>query len=282
MSAGKQIVVGTDGSPHAASAVTWAAGEAHRLGMPLRIVTVFEQWADVRPHDAEVHTEQEERAMGVLADAKKAAQAQHPDLEVEAVLRVGDAVEELTHQSIGAHLVVTGSRGRGGFAGMVLGSTSRSLTIASGAPLVIVPEQGAGSGPVVVGVDGSEQSDRALAFAAAQAHSRGVALKPVRVVTEPPWFGPVETYGSWLEGIVVEAENDLEKQVGPIRTQYPDLQVHRTVMRGHPADALREAGKDASMLVVGSRGRSTARSMLLGSISHGVLHHAPCPVAVLA
>ncbi|WP_434080567.1 universal stress protein [Sanguibacter sp. Z1732] len=53
-------------------------------------------------------------------------------------------------------------------------------------------------------------------------------------------------------------------------------------MRGHPADALREAGKDASMLVVGSRGRSTARSMLLGSISHGVLHHAPCPVAVLA
>lgn len=282
MSARQQIVVGTDGSAHAAGAVAWAAAEADRRGLPLRIVTVIEQWADVRPHSTQVYTDQEEQALEVLTQAKQAALARHPDLQVETALRSGDIVEELTEESRAAHTMVTGSRGRGGFAGMLLGSTSRSLTVQSGAPLVVVPGQrGPDSGPVVVGVDGSEEAGRALEFAAGQAASRQVALHAVQVLPEPQWLGPVVAYGPWLEDVAAAAEDGVREELEPIRAEYPDLTIRATVLRGHPADALRQAGSDAQLVVVGSRGRSAARSMLLGSISHGVLHHAPCPVAVV-
>lgn len=282
MSARNRIIVGTDGSAHAASAVTWAAAEARRLGMMLRIVTVFEQWIEVRPHSPEVHTEQEKRGLEVLDEAKQACLNRYPELQVETVLRSGDPIEELAQESADAHTMVTGTRGRGGFAGMLLGSTSRSLTVQSRAPLVVVPShRGPETGPVVVGVDGSEESERALAFAVEQATSRDVVLQAVQVVAEPQWYGPVDAYGPWLESITEAAEESLNEQLKPIRAANHDLVISTKVVPGHPADALRRAAGDAQLLVVGSRGRSGARSMLLGSISHGVLHHAPCPVAVL-
>lgn len=276
------VVVGTDGSAHAVNAVAWAADEAQRRQVPLRIVTVFEKWAEMRPHSQEVLTEQEKHAAAMLREAKESTLARHPQLEVETILRAGDVTEELAEEANNAAVLVTGSRGRGGFAGMLLGSTSQAMTIRSPVPLVVVPgPQAPASAKVVVGVDGSEESGRALAFAVDQARSRGVELLAVQVLAEPQWFGPGEVYGPMVHEVIDVVEQAVEEQVAPVRAEHPDLKITARVERGHPAEVLRRLGDGAQLLVVGSRGRSKSRSMLLGSISHGVLHHAPCPVVVL-
>lgn len=275
------IVVGTDGSAHAGNAVAWAAQEAQRRTTPLRIVSVFDEWTSVRP-DSDIHSEQERRAMAMLAETKESTLSRFPALQVETVLRIGDVVEELAEQARTARLLVTGTRGRGGFAGMLLGSTSQSLTTRSAAPLVVVPGPPPPAGArVVVGVDGSEESDRALRFAADHALARGVDLVAVQVLAQATWFGPGEVYGYMVEDMIDVTERAVEAQVAPIRAEHPDLELTTAVELGHPAEVLRRTGDGAQLLAVGSRGRSRARSMLLGSISHGVLHYAPCPVAVL-
>lgn len=276
------IVVGTDGSSHAADAVMWAAREAHRSGLPLRIVTVFQRWAGLRLGSDDVHSAQEEHARELLDEARDTVLTHFADLPVEAVLRSGEPVEELGRMSTDARLLVTGTRGRGGFTGMLLGSTSHSLTAHAAAPLVVVPgPPPPPTGSIVVGVDGSEEATRALDFAAEQAHGRQVPLVAVQVVAEPPWFGPTEVYGEWVQDVLAMAEEDLEANLAPIRQRFSHLEIHARVLRGHPADELRRAGDGAQLLVVGSHGRSIGRSVLVGSISHGVLHHASCPVAVL-
>ena len=276
------FVVGTDGSTHAANAVTWAAREARRVNLPLRIVTVVQRWAELRLEYSHVHTAQEDHARNLLDRARDTVLTDFPDLNVEAVLRTGEPVEELSQMSSDAHLLVTGTRGRGGFTGMLLGSTSHSLTARSAAPLVVVPGPlPPPTGPVVVGVDGSEEAKRALEFAAEQAHSRLVPLVAVQVVAEPPWFGPAEIYGDWLEDVLALSEEALAEDLDRIRQRYSDVEIHAQVRRGHPADELRRVSENAQLLAVGSHGRSIGRSVLVGSISHGVLHHASCPVAVL-
>ena len=276
------VVVGTDGSAHAGNAVVWAADEAQRRYLPLRIVSVFEEWTSTRPDAEGLRADQEQQATAMLAEAKESTLARYPALQVETVLRIGDVVEELAEQAKTARVLVTGTRGRGGFAGMLLGSTSQALTIRSAAPLVVVPGPPApDNARIVVGVDGSEESDRALRFAADSALARGVDLVAVQAVPQPMAFGAGEVYGFMLDDILKEAEVAAEDQVAAVRTEHPDLELTTAVELGHPAEVLRRLGDGAQLLVVGSRGRSRARSMLLGSISHGVLHHAPCPVAVL-
>src|SRR5699024_6402395 len=134
----------------------------------------------------EVHTEQEKQAAAMLSRAKTSARARHPELQVETILRTGDVTEELAKEANDAAVLVTGSRGRGGFAGMLLGSTSQAMTVRSPVPLVVVPgPQAPAGGRIVVGVDGSQESERALAFAVEQARSRGVELVAVQVLAEP-------------------------------------------------------------------------------------------------
>lgn len=276
------VVVGTDGSPHAANAVSWAADEAQRRQLPLRIVTVFEKWAETHPRSMEVHADQEKQAAALLTESRAAALARHPELQVDTILRAGEVSGALATEAQQAALLVTGTRGRGGFAGMLLGSTSLDLTAGSPVPLIVVPgAQAPSTGPIVVGVDGSEASDRALAFAVDQARSRQVGLVAVQVLTEPQWFSPGEVYGPMVHEVIDVVEKGLEEQLGPVRAEHPDLPLTSFVEPGHPAEVLRRASDGAQLLVVGSRGRSMSRSTLLGSISHGVLHHAPCPVAVL-
>src|SRR5699024_2853507 len=151
------VVVGTDGSPHAANAVSWAADEARRRGSSLRIVTVFEKWAELHPRSTEVAADQEKHAEALLTEARATALTRQPELQVDTILRAGLVGEELAAEAEQAELLVTGTRGRGGFAGMLLGSTSRSLAVHSPVPLIAVPgPQAPPTAPIVVGVDGSE------------------------------------------------------------------------------------------------------------------------------
>jgi len=276
------ILAGADGSEHAAHAVAWAAAEAARLGAELRLIAVQEPWGDPHRITAELQAAQTATYEQALTAAQAIAREVDADLQIRTVLRPGRAAHVLSEEAAGAYALVVGSRGRGGFSGMVLGSTSLRLTTRTGVPVIVVPDlRGVKREGVVVGLDGLQPSDHALGFAFDQARSRGTSLRAVRVVRDPYWFGGAGAYGAWLEAAFATTAERIEEQLAPWREQYPQVPVTGEPHRGHPAEALRTAGAHAELLVVGTRGHSLPGSLLLGSVGHGVLQSARCPVAVV-
>ena len=134
---------------------------------------------------------------------------------------------------------------------------------------------------VVVGLDGLQPSDHALGFAFAQARARDTALTAIRVVRDPYWFGGAGAYGQWLEAAFATTAELIADQLAPWQQKYPSVPATGEARRGHPAEALRHAAWRAELLVVGTRGHSMPGSLLLGSVSHGVLQHAPSAVAIV-
>ncbi|MEJ2854065.1 MULTISPECIES: universal stress protein [unclassified Saccharothrix] len=287
------VVVGVDGSSSAKAAVRWAAAEADRQGVPLSVVhaclLVPARVPDPIAVPREYHEAVLEQGREWLAEAEEEARRVAPDLAVTTELASGDAAEVLIGRSASARLVVLGSRGLGGFTGLFVGSIAVALATHGHSPVVVVrgtegTTVGGTStvGPVVVGADGSPASSAALAFAFEHAASTGAELVALRTWSDVA----VET--GWLHGLSVDwdpidaAERKLlEQQVAPHRAAHPDVEVRLVVARDRPAHRLVAQSQDASLVVVGSRGRGGFRALLLGSTSQALIHHAACPVAVV-
>ena len=136
---------------------------------------------------------------------------------------------------------------------------------------------------VVVGIDGSPGAERALDFAAAEAAQRGL---PLRVVCAwEPRAGTYvgEAFAPTADGFV-EAEQHADEVLRAALERLATgaaIEIEALAIEGHPATVLIEQSQDAVLLVVGSRGRSTAASLLLGSVSQKLAHHAPCPLVIV-
>lgn len=138
----RTVVVGADGSPGAKAAVKFAAEEAAAHGAILRVVTAWQIPAGllVSPEMAtDLFTAMEEEARAIAAESLALAKSTAPTLETEDLVTEGHAGEILVEQSRQADLVVVGRRGRGGFAGLLLGSVSQHLMHHAACPVVIVP-----------------------------------------------------------------------------------------------------------------------------------------------
>ncbi|QJY48899.1 universal stress protein [Pseudonocardia broussonetiae] len=282
--ADRPVVVGVDGSGAARCAVGWAAAEASRRGAPLRLVTAF-AWASdhVVGHPGlgeRYRDEMEAVARRDLAAAEGSAAA--ADVPVSTELRVGFPIGTLADEARHAQLLVVGSRGRGGVAGLLLGSVSAALAGHAACPVVVVREEalGAAGGPVLVGVDGSPDSEAATAFAFEAAAARGVPLVAVHSWTDLA-FDPVAAPLMDWDAVEQSERAVLAERLAGWREKFPEVVVEREVVRDLPTHALVERSAAAQLLVVGSRGRGGAASLLLGSVSHGVLHRGRCPVAVV-
>ena len=187
-------------------------------------------------------------------------------------------------------MLVVGSRGLGGFTGLLLGSTGIQLATHSVCPVVVVrpPDDaataGAEAGRVVVGVDGSPASEAAVAFAFEQAAWRGVGLTAV-MAWDMAYLDVPGRVGSIPEGVLTAGQEAAQASLGESlagwREPYPDIDVRARTDMGNAARVLLDASPGACLLVMGSRGRGGFGSLLLGSVSHAVLHHAHCPVAVV-
>lgn len=283
------IVVGVDGSPSAKEALDWAAAEAAALHRPLRIVHGF-IWplmrvplgpADVGPADGGFQAAAER----VLADAETRAGSAAPEVKVTTELVVGAAAPALLRQAEDAELVVVGSRGLGGFAGMVVGSVGVQLAAHAPCPVVVVrphpnprPHPATPARRVVVGADGSELSAAAISFAFRAAAHRKAALTVVRAWTAPVSIFPLLV----VDQVEAEERQQLEDALEAERHAFPDVDVEARLIRAdHPGRALVEESTTADLVVVGSRGRGGFAGMLLGSVSQALLQHAECPVAVV-
>ncbi|MQM27939.1 universal stress protein [Glycomyces albidus] len=133
---------------------------------------------------------------------------------------------------------------------------------------------------VVVGVDGSPSSREALEWAMRQAETTGA-----KVVAVQAWLAPTDYATGGLlipeEQWVAEASGSLNAIVSQVAAARPQVPIEQRVVKGHPVTVLVDQARGADLLVVGSRGRGGFAGALLGSVSHHVLHRAPCPVAVV-
>lgn len=287
------ILVGVDGSASATHAVRWAAREAARRHVPLRL---FHACAlpPAAPHASSltrvgVTESLIEQGHQWLRQAEWDAHDVAPGIEVHRDLRVGGAAALLIDESGSARLAVLGSRGLGGFSGLLVGSVSVGVAEHGHCPVVVVrgrtledpPPEG---GPVVVGMDGSPVSDTAAAFAFDEASLRGVPLVAVHTWMDPSvgetWSVP--PFDIDLDAIAEDETRLLAERMAGWGEKYPDVRVRQVVVRDRPVRGLLTAADGAQLLVVGSRGRGGLAGMTgLGSTSHALLHHSTCPVAVV-
>lgn len=283
----RPVVVGVDGSASAAQAVRWAAREAVRRGAPLVLVHAPAVIPAAVPHAVALGAYRDaltEQGRQWLAEASTAAREAAPDVEVSTELTGGWAAEQLIGRSASAELVVLGSRGLGGFTGLVVGSIAVAVATYGHCPVVVVrgpdsqtePRQ---DGPVVVGVDGSPTSQAAITFAFQAAVSRNVPLVAVHAWSDLPttaW----DLIADW-QTIQEQESKALNQRLAEYQAQYPTVTVEQVVARDRPAHTLLEQAENAQLVVVGSRGRGGFRGLLLGSTSQALIHHATCPVAVV-
>lgn len=275
------VVVGVDGSDVAMDAVAWAAEEAASRHRALRVVHGF-IWP-VHGAGAAFMYDSAAADLRDAADAVVAAAAEHaatvaPEVECKGEVVTGAAAPILIRESYGAELLVVGSRGLGGFAGLVVGSVGVTVAAHAASPVVVVRPRttghGAGAGRVVVGVDGSASAGRAVRFAFDQAARRRLGLTAVH--GRHGDADPVDAGSAHAAAVRMLAE-----ALAECRDRYPEVDVVEHVVPERPAQALLRAGEGAVLLVVGSRGRGGFRGLLLGSVSQALLHHAPGPVAIV-
>jgi nucleotide-binding universal stress UspA family protein len=266
--------------------VEWAAAEAARRGVPLRLVRAFSWTTSDHPardsgRVAQYRDQLLEVARHQLARAARIAEDIWPDPETTTQVEVGAPIEVLGSEARRAQLLVLGDRGLGGAAGLVLGSVAVALAAWGACPVVVVRGESRDErGPVVVGVDGSSLSEAALAFAFDAAAARGVDVVAVHAWSPTPIDRALEPVLDWD---VVAAEEDalFAELLAGWENKYPQVTVRRTVVRDGAGRALVDASRDAQLVVVGSRGRGSVTGLLLGSVSHAVLHAAQCPVAIV-
>ncbi|TMR99471.1 universal stress protein [Nonomuraea basaltis] len=274
------IIVGVDGSRTGLEAVGWAADEAALRRTPLTVAHAVARWVyeESDGRYAEIRHWLREGANTVLIAAEDRVRREHPDVEVTSELLPGDPRTALINASEGAELLVVGSRGVGGVRGLLVGSVAHGVVAHARTDVVLVHElPRPPRGEVVVGVDGSACGLRALDFAFAEAERRGTRLRAVQAWAWPQLTG-FEPADSESEQ---NALRTLQGLVAGRRERHPGVDVVAEVVHGHPVEVLKEAAARADLLVVGSRGHGQLAGMIIGSISQALLHHAPCPLAVV-
>lgn len=276
------VVVGVDGSRSACDAVRWAALEAERRDVGLRLVEASPWNAPDDPRDGpDLRSALRDAAQAQLDEATAVAEKTVAGLAVSADVYTGYPVPVLVDASRDADLLVLGNRGLGGVTGMLAGSVVVALAARSECPVVVVRgEPSPSTGPVVVGVDGSAASDGALRFAFAAAAARAVPLVAVLTWRDPLLSPPAALL---LDRAALEtaARHRLADRVATCGQDFPGVTVEQVVTWDVPTTALIDRSAGAQLVVVGSRGRGGFTGLMLGSVSRTLLHHAHCPVAVV-
>ncbi|SFR02031.1 Nucleotide-binding universal stress protein, UspA family [Lentzea waywayandensis] len=281
------IVCGVDGSASALAAVGWAAQECARHQVPLRLVHAFMlpsgDYPEIVLNGDGIRQAMEEQGRAWLEEARATARASAPETEVTTEVICSGAGALLIELSKSARQVAVGSRGLGTVTGLLVGSTAVALAAHGQSPVIVVRGTAVPHGPVVVGVDGSPTSEAALAFAFEEASLRNTSLTAVMTIAD--FTGGSAYTMSRLSIDWGQAEEDerrlLAQRLAGWQEKYPDVVINRIALRDRPARALMRYGAEAQLLVVGSHGHGGFAGMLLGSTGQALVHHAPCPLAIV-
>jgi nucleotide-binding universal stress UspA family protein len=273
----RSIIVGYDGSEESAGAIRWAAREALRRAVPLQVVHCS-LWPlltrNLGPVPGVADSGLQRAAEAVLEEGVGIARDAGPGLDVDATLLHGLPASHLAALSARHGLLVVGSRGLGGFLGLLVGSVSLELAATASCPVAVIRSDVHPDGPVVVAVDATG-STAALEEACALAAAGKAALSIVHVHHVPAGYGHRQ-----LPDSSPDAEQVLNAAVARARTLAPAVPATGAVLQDASVPhAILEASEGARMVVVGTKGHGLVRETI-GSTAHAVLHHARGPVLI--
>ncbi|MFH8787025.1 universal stress protein [Streptomyces roseoverticillatus] len=283
------ITVGLDGSPESLAAAHWAAAEADRRGLGLRLLHAWILLA-TQPADVPPGRDQNYWAKRIVRAAATAVHDGYPGLSVTEDLVAEEPETALLRAAEESTMVVLGSRGLERVESFFLGDVSLQVAGRAERPVILVRTgmgetqrpTAAHEGGVVVGLSLHGPCDSLLDFAFAAA---GARQAPLRIIHGSPL--PVQAYAPWgvdpdvAKEIRQDVEAKLSQAVRPWAEKHPDVTVISTVRLGSPARVTVDAAKNADLLAVGRRRHHPALTPRLGNVAQACMHHAPCPVAVV-
>ncbi|MEV6164919.1 universal stress protein [Streptomyces sp. NPDC052052] len=284
------VTVGLDGSPESLAAARWAADEAGRRRLPLRLLHA---WPMLVPEPTRVPAELDQNywARRIVHNAQTELQARHPGLSVAGSLVADDAEHALLRAASESEMTVLGSRGLLPVESYFLGDISLNVVARAERPVVLVR---AGTGEegqevpqtstreVVVALKLHGSCDDLLEFAFKTAAAHGVTLRAVHGRSLP-----VQAYAPWgvnhdvAHEITRDAQKLLSQTLRPWCERFPLVDVADSVALVSPAKAVVRAADGAGLLVVGRRQHRPALTPQLGPVVQAAIHHAHCPVAVV-
>ncbi|HUJ66683.1 MAG TPA: universal stress protein [Acidimicrobiales bacterium] len=266
-----ELVVGVDGSDQSAAALRWAAALASASQTDLRVV---EAWTGGDPLAQDEIAEQVKAELAAYASA--ALEGSSADLHVDFEALHGTAAAALLKRLKGDSGLVLGSRGRGGFLGLLLGSVSRACIEHAPCPVMIIRQLGPPALPgstILVGHDGSASARSALEWAVDLAGP----LK-ARVVAAYAWrAGASEVRPALHERLKGDATSAIAGWAGQVGEDVEPVEIE-----GEPRMELVKLAeqRNAGLLVVGRRGGGEIRALRLGSVASYLVTNSPIPVAV--
>ncbi|MFF9404918.1 universal stress protein [Streptomyces anandii] len=279
------LVVGVDGSDASLRAVDWAADEAARHGLPLRLVyaSLWERYEGAVPTGSVERPSEQVMAEHVVASAAERAQRRAPEVKVTTDILPEDAVSALLGEADTAAGLITGSRGRGELKGMLLGSVSLAVAGRAHCPVVVVRGDAAGLAGtherILLGAGEPGTAADAVRFAFREAEARDCVLDVVRA-----WRGPshpAPTDGEPAGEPEKHATAVLDGLLRDAMTEHPDVRVRPAAVEGPAHRVLVDRSAAADLVIVGARRRAGHLGLQFGRTGHTLLHHAQCPVAVV-
>ncbi|SOC49581.1 Nucleotide-binding universal stress protein, UspA family [Blastococcus aggregatus] len=280
------VVVAFDGSVPAREAAHWAAREVAGAERPLRLLHALHwprhELADLDLPASALDVDRMARAATTtMALAVDRCRRETPGTDVEGEVVLGNAVEVLRKAAADAALLVLGASGQTDTPQVLLGSSADELLRTAGAPVVVVRDRPTRApGPVVIGVDGSPASERAVAFGFELAAARGHDVVAVHTWSDIPLAALSGLVDLDRDELAERAAAFLSARIGEAERRHRDVRVHTATAADHPARALLDHAAGAALLVVGRHGRARSGAPM-GSVCHAVAHYARCPVAVV-
>lgn len=275
------VGVGPDDPQGSEAAIAWAADEADARGVGLYVVAVRDwnalpTWA-TRSADV-TSSELRDDAGRDVASAIDRVKTMHPFLNATGVVIRGVTADTLCTLAEAAEILVVGDRHRNAVDRAVLGSVGSTVAAHAPCPVVVMcGPTGRFAQPrdVVVAVDSDGSAQSVLDFGFRYARRHGRPLQALTVV--PPWVFDTSDY---LPPPPFAVEW-LERTVAPYRGRYPDIYARTVVLVDHVVAALAAQSISEDILIVGRRGNTKHPAFHPSSVSHRVIHHAVCPVAIV-
>lgn len=286
-----RVVVGFDGSEMSRAAVDWAAAAAHERGRDLVIVhAVMPPVATGGlgvglPPSLDLIDDLHAAALAEVEAAADAVRQRMGAPEILTAAMIGSPSSILLAASETADLVVIGSRGHGGFKGLLLGSVGAQVAAHADCPVVVIRQLPSPEAhTIVVGIDGSPGAESALRFAFDEASRRGWSVTAVHAWDVPAYdllIVPNAPVPVPLTDVADDEVRLTAEALAGFRDDYPDVDVVESLVRAPAVMALLNASANAAMIVVGTHGHGPTMGALLGSVSNGLLHKATVPVVVV-
>lgn len=303
---GRTILVPSDGSAISARAIPYALVLA-RPGTEIILLNVIEREEPVRNLAGHVTESADAQTRRAAEQARQELVALTKNLTMDTaatfteLVRAGDPATEIAAVAgeVDAGLLIMASHGRGAAGRWTYGSVADDVSRAAGPPVLIVrvANETAPEPPldvpatverIVVPIDGSETSRRALPLAADLARQLRIPIKLLMAVEFPvssPTMGMDASWGyeagELLEGMEAEASVLLNAAKAALSTQHHGLEVSMDVLRGHAASAVIHETTPTDMIVLSSRGRAGFGRLLLGSVAEQLVRTGRCPVLLV-